>query len=120
MIETDTLVIGAALDGAAAGATVLIAEDDSATRLGFIHLTTDTDYYTRRECGHVSDIVVARDARGRGVSERLLSAAEQWAVARGYELLTLNVFVGNTRARVLYERTGFNAETARYVKVVGN
>jgi GNAT superfamily N-acetyltransferase len=116
MNETDRLVIGGALDRSAGGATVLVAEDDAGTPLGFIHLTSDTDYYTRRDCGHISDIVVAPAARGRGVSETLLSAAGEWAAARGYSLLTLNVFVGNTRARALYERTGFGAETVRYVK----
>jgi GNAT superfamily N-acetyltransferase len=119
MIETDTLVLAAAIDEATAAATVLIAQDDAGTRLGFIHLTSDTDYYTRRDCGHISDIVVAPEARGRGVSEALLSAADDWAAARGYALLTLNVFVGNTRARAVYERTGFGVETVRYVKDLG-
>ena len=116
MVETDTLVLGGALDGSAADATVLIAEDVRGVPLGFIHLTVDADYYTRRECGHVSDLVVAAAARGRGVGERLMAAGEEWATARGYALLTLNVFVGNTRARTLYERLGFSAETVRYVK----
>jgi GNAT superfamily N-acetyltransferase len=120
MVETDTLVLGRALDGLAADATVLIAEDARGVGLGFIHLTADADYYTRRECGHVSDLVVAAAARGRGVGERLMAAAEEWAAARGYALLTLNVFVGNARARALYERTGFGAETVRYVKTVAN
>jgi ribosomal protein S18 acetylase RimI-like enzyme len=99
---------------------VLVADDGAGARLGFIHLTSDTDYYTRRECGHVSDLIVAPEARGRGVAETLLSAAGEWAAARGCSLLTLNVFVGNTRARALYERTGFGAETVRYVKDLGN
>ena len=117
MVETDTLVLGSALDGAAADATVLIAEDRGVP-LGFIHLTVDADYYTRRDCGHVSDLVVAPAARGRGVGERLMAAGEEWAAGRGYRLLTLNVFVGNSRARRLYERTGYAAETVRYIKTL--
>ena len=58
------------------------------------------------------------DARGRGVGETLLAAAEQWARGLGYSLLTLNVFIENTRARALYERAGFGAETIRYVKAL--
>jgi GNAT superfamily N-acetyltransferase len=116
MIETDTLVLGRALDGSTADATVLVAEDDASRPLGFVHLTPDTDYYTRRECGHISDLIVAPEARGRGVGERLLAAAEAWARGRGYLLLTLNVFMANGPARSLYERTGFAAETVRYVK----
>jgi ribosomal protein S18 acetylase RimI-like enzyme len=116
MVDTDTLVIGRALQGLTAGATVLVAEDTGGKPLGFIHLVDETDYYTRRESGHIADLVVAAEARGRGVGETLIVAAEQWARARGYSLLTLNVFIENTRARALYERTGFGAETIRYVK----
>jgi GNAT superfamily N-acetyltransferase len=116
MVGTDTLVLGRALDGSTAEATVLIAEDNAARPLGFVHLTPDTDYYTRRECGHIADLIVAPEARGRGVGERLLAAAEAWAKRRGYSLLTLNVFMENAPARSLYERTGFAAEIVRYVK----
>ena len=73
----------------------------------------EADYYTRGEAGHIADIIVAPEARGRGVGETLLAAAEQWARGRGYSLLTLNVFIENTRARALYERAGFGAEIGR-------
>jgi ribosomal protein S18 acetylase RimI-like enzyme len=116
MMDTDTLVIGRALQGLPAGATVLVAEDIGGKPLGFIHMCGETDYYTRGEAGHIADIVVAPDARGRGAGETLIVAAEQWARARGYSLLTLNVFIENTHARALYERTGFGAEIVRYVK----
>jgi len=116
MIDTDTLVIGQALQGLPAGATVLVAEDSGGKPLGFIHVCGEPDYYTRADCGHIADLVVAPAARGRGVGEVLMMAAEQWARARGYSLLTLNVFVENARARALYERAGFGAETVRYVK----
>jgi GNAT superfamily N-acetyltransferase len=91
MVETDTLAIGRALQGLSAGATVLIAEDTGGRPLGFIHLCAEADYYTRRECGHITDIVVAPEGRGRGVGETLMVAAEQWPRARGSSLLTLNV-----------------------------
>jgi GNAT superfamily N-acetyltransferase len=118
MVETDTLAIGRALQGLSAGATILVAEDTGGKPLGFIHLCAEADYYTRRECGHIADIVVAPEGRGRGVGETLMVAAEQWARARGYSLLTLNVFIENSHARALYERTGFGAETVRYVKAL--
>ena len=118
MMDTDTLVIGRALQGLAAGATVLVAEDIGGRPLGFIHLCGETDYYTRSEAGHIADIIVAPDARGRGVGETLIAAAEEWARARGYPLLTLNVFIENAHARALYERTGFGAEIVRYVKAL--
>jgi GNAT superfamily N-acetyltransferase len=96
---------------------VLIAEDDRGCRLGFIHVTEEEDYYAGA-CGHIADVVVAREARGRGVGAALLAAAEQWARTRGHRLLTLNVFINNTEARSVYDRAGYAAETVRHVKVL--
>ncbi len=116
MVETDSLVIGRAIGGLSAGASVLVAEDSGGKRLGFVHVCDETDYYTRRECGHIADVVVAPEARERGVGEALIAAAERWARARRHSLLTLNVFIENTHARALYKRTGFGAETVRSIK----
>jgi GNAT superfamily N-acetyltransferase len=117
MTPVDVRVVGDAVDGRSPGSSVLIAEDDLGTRLGFIHVTEEDDYYAGA-CGHIGDVVVAREARGRGVGAALLAAGEQWARARGYRLLSLNVFVDNTEARSLYERSGFAPETVRHVKVL--
>lgn len=116
MLETDALVIGRVLDGQSEGASLLIAEGADGTRLGFVHVCGEYDYYSRRECGHVADLVVAREGRGGGVGNALLDASEAWARARGHALLSLNVFVENGRARALYERAGFLPETVRYLK----
>jgi GNAT superfamily N-acetyltransferase len=118
MIRVDREVIGAALAGRSAGATVLIAEDRGGAPLGFIHLTGERDYYLQDTCGHVGDIVVAPEARGRGVGRTLLAAAEQWCRDRGYRLLTLNVFVDNRGPQLLYEEAGFQAEVIKYFKVL--
>lgn len=86
--------------------TILIAEDAAAHRLGFVFVLATSDPLTCRAQGSISDIVVAPEAEGRGVGQRLLAAAEAWASARGCRSLTLHVFPENTRARELYERQG--------------
>jgi GNAT superfamily N-acetyltransferase len=117
MIQTDTRVIDAALDGRREGATVLIAESADGRSLGFIHLAGEQDHYLNN-CGHIADIVVAPDARGRGVGRALLAAAERWSRDRGYRVLTLNVFAENRGPQSLYEEAGFQAEVIKYVKVL--
>ena len=96
--------------------TVLVAEGPAGERLGFVHLHAARDFHTGERHGHVSDIVVAAEAEGRGVGAALMAAAEAWARARGYRLLTLHVFDGNRRARALYERLGYRMDIVKMVK----
>jgi GNAT superfamily N-acetyltransferase len=114
MRATDERVVGDALQGRSPGAVVLIALAGP-QRVGFIHLCEEEDYYSG-VCGHIGDLVVVPQARGQGVGTALIEAAEQWARTRGYRMLTLNVFVGNKQAQLLYETLGFHAETVRHTK----
>src|SRR5215207_9509616 len=116
MVATDLETIGRALKETPAGTAVFVAEGDGGQRLGFIHLNTTVDYFTREEVGHVSDVVVAPGGEGRGVGRALMAAGEEWARGRGYRLLTLNAFALNTRARRLYERLGYGEDMVKYVK----
>ena len=77
---------------------------------------TQTDYFTREAHGHLAIIAVAEAGEGRGVGRALMAAVEQWAIGRGYRLLTLSVFEANTRARDLYERNGFGVDMLRLIK----
>jgi ribosomal protein S18 acetylase RimI-like enzyme len=96
--------------------TQLLVADQEGSLVGFIHLKTVTDYYTRQQIGHVSDIVVAAEAEGQGVGRALMAAGEEWAHAQGYPMMELNVLVDNAGARALYERLGYSAEWVKYVK----
>ncbi len=111
--------IAAGLESADPEIAVLVAEDEASGRpLGFAHIKTFADYFTGEPHGHVSDLVVAAGAEGRGVGTALLEAAEQWSRGRGHRLLTLNVFDENRRARRLYDRVGYRPDTLRMVKVL--
>jgi GNAT superfamily N-acetyltransferase len=74
------------------------------------------DYFRQAPHAHVSVLAVAAEAESQGVGRLLLEAAEGWTRERGLAMLTLNVFVGNSRARAVYEHLGFAQETLRYVK----
>ncbi|HTT68532.1 MAG TPA: GNAT family N-acetyltransferase [Gemmatimonadales bacterium] len=111
--------IDGALAGAAPGAEVLVAEGAAGERLGFIHLHGAKDFFTGEEHGHVSDVVVAPRAQGRGVGQALMGAAEEWARGRGYRLLSLHVFDANARARAFYGRLGYGADIVKLIKPLG-
>jgi ribosomal protein S18 acetylase RimI-like enzyme len=106
------------LDHATDDAIVLVAEDERGRLVGFIHMCSESDFFTAERHAHVSDLVVARDGEGRGVGRALLEAGERWARERGYRLVTLNVFRDNERARALYERAGYVAEITKFTKVI--
>ena len=104
-------------DGGQTGSALVIAEQ-SGEPIGFAFLEPAVDYFSGDTHGHVGMIAVTEAAEGRGAGAALMRAAEDWARARGYAQLTLNVFEGNRRARQVYERFGYQIETLRYVKVL--
>ncbi len=111
--------IGASLGSADPSVAVLVVEEEGSGRpLGFAHIKIFTDYFTAEPHGHVSDLVVAAGAEGRGVGTALMEAAADWSRARGHRLLTLNVFDENRRARALYDRLGYLPDTLRMVKLL--
>jgi ribosomal protein S18 acetylase RimI-like enzyme len=119
MTITDTQVLCDSLSTQSSSIAVFIAEDKSKALLGFIHLKTTTDYYTREEHGHIADIVVAREGEGRGIGRALMAKGEEWARSKGYRWLTLNVFVQNLHAREVYKRLGYGEDIMSYVKELG-
>ena len=116
MTAGDRRVLERVLSTNPPGTAVFIAQDSDGISLGFIHLTTAVDYYTEEKHGHISDIVVASAGEGRGVGRLLMAAGEEWAREQGYKLMTLSVFLQNTRARKLYEKLGFDEDMMKYIK----
>jgi RimJ/RimL family protein N-acetyltransferase len=66
-------------------------------------------------CGHVADVglMVAREARRRGIGRALLEAAERWARTAGVAKVELHVFPHNDAALALYESLGYRREGYR-------
>lgn len=56
---------------------------------------------------NIHDLIVNRDYRGLGLSQRLLAEAEQHARGQGCCKLTLEVLAGNQVAREAYRKFGF-------------
>lgn len=56
---------------------------------------------------YVSELVIAKSARGQGIGKALLQDAEYLARAAGAKWLRVNVLAKNTVARDVYSRYGF-------------
>lgn len=94
-----------------ARSTVLIAQSEDGTRLGFISLRVREDV-TGVERGHVADLGVIENARRMGVGSALIRAGEAWARELGLPVLSLDLWATNERARAFYERLGYSAESS--------
>jgi ribosomal protein S18 acetylase RimI-like enzyme len=97
---------------------LFVAESDEGERSGFLHLQTRKDFFTGAQNCHIADLAVAEDAENRGVASAMLQFAEQWAKEHRCRHVTLGVFPGNERARVLYERHGFGIEILSMAKPI--
>ncbi len=62
---------------------------------------------TSRHWGHISDLYVAPDHRGRGVGADLLRTCLEYLRSAGVSHVWLNVWAQNERAMRLYRKAGF-------------
>ena len=116
MINVDLQVLTAKLSDPSPDTAFFVAEDESGTPLGFIHLQTGTDYYNHEKHGHIANLIVAAEGEGRGIARMLMEKGEEWARAQGYHWLTLSVFAQNLGAREVYQRLGYGEDIMKYVK----
>jgi ribosomal protein S18 acetylase RimI-like enzyme len=114
--DTNRTSMEQALEKSGSDSAIFVAEEDNGQFAGFIHLETETDYFTGEKIGYISDLAVGTAFEGQGMGRRLLETAETWARAKGYRLLALYVFAGNVRAQRLYEKKGYQPEVIKYVK----
>ncbi|HZV70900.1 MAG TPA: GNAT family N-acetyltransferase [Saprospiraceae bacterium] len=116
MTEYDILIILKSLHEQPEGTVIFIAEDENQAPLGFIHLFLGSDYYYKEKHANISDLIIAKDAEGRGAGQKLLQKGEEWARSHGFHWITLSVFAQNQRARDLYQRMGYGEDIMKYVK----
>lgn len=118
MTAADRQILREKLSAQSADNAIFIAEDDKSVRLGVIDLQTGNDFYNREKHGHISNVVIAPEGKGRGIGSLLIEKGEQWARDLGYRWLTLSVFAQNLPAREVYERLGYGQDMMKYVKEI--
>lgn len=88
-----------------ADGVALIAEEEG-TPVGYALASVVPQTPVR---GHLYDLYVNADVRGRGVGRELIAAVAERLKARGVTHLSLDVALTNDSARRLYERLGFRS-----------
>ncbi|MBT8085818.1 MAG: GNAT family N-acetyltransferase [Woeseia sp.] len=113
--QDDQALLRRWLSGERDASLVQVAENDD-DLLGFSLTSLRPEPLSHAPAAHLEAIAVAKNAEGLGVATALLAACEENARAHGAQFMTLHVFAGNTRARSLYERCGYEGELLRYIK----
>lgn len=97
------------------GESVLFLAKDEGTPVGFTQLYPSFSSVSMARTFVLNDLFVAPHGRRKGVGERLLGAAEEYARAVGAVRLVLSTAVTNAAAQALYEATGWLREEQFYV-----
>ncbi len=98
------------------GSYLYICENNPGRRIGLLHLQRVRDVMTDRYNAHILQIALPEKYEAQGFGRAMMVFAETWANQHQCDLLTLNVFPGNIRARRLYEACGFETDQFRLAK----
>jgi ribosomal protein S18 acetylase RimI-like enzyme len=91
------------------GQGVLLAEEDGRTR-GLISYSMRPNLYHAAETCLIEELIVRRDARGRGIGRALVEALERLAAARRCAEISVSTLPRNEAAIRFYRRLGFTDE----------
>ena len=101
---------------------IFVAVGDDGTQLGWaVAHEEENDIYVVKELrlhGYISELFVVEEMRGHGVGRALIEACEAWARARGLPLMMIGVLSGNTRAKRIYESSGYAPYALRLRKTL--
>ncbi len=91
-----------------------------ATTVATLWMGTAIDQVSGERYAHIFLIFVHPEHRRRGIGQRLMQIAENWAKARGDRQIGLQVFISNQLALNLYQRLGYNCQSLSMIKSLSN
>jgi GNAT superfamily N-acetyltransferase len=97
-----------------AGGTAIVA--DRGRVLGLLTTASTPTLHRPRAVGRISLLVVAEDARGKGIGSALVAEAEARLRAAGCGLIEVTSNAKRLRAHAFYERLGYDRTSHRFAK----
>ncbi|MBC8332934.1 MAG: GNAT family N-acetyltransferase [Anaerolineae bacterium] len=88
--------------------------------VGYIWVGQVRRVFTGEMQAHILNLFVTNEFRGQGVGARLLKRAEAWAREHHLTRIGLSVAAHNSIAIGLYEKLGYEIETQRMIKILGD
>lgn len=94
------------------GKCYLAVENNKAVGLimGYVRTYDEYDYldYKCPKCGEVTELVVSKNVRGKGVGKKLMQIMEEYFKSIGCEYISIEVFAYNKNAIKFYEKEGYH------------
>ena len=104
------------------GKCFLAIEDEKVIGLimGAVRKYDEYDYldYKCPKCGVVSELIVSKNIRGKGVGKKLMQVMETYFKSIGCEYISIEVFAYNKNAIKFYESEGYHARCLIDIKKI--
>lgn len=109
--EDRAFLLGAIADEARLFCVAVVAGEVAVFLTARIDLNESVPFLSKLPVCRITTVVVDEGLRSRGIGRALIAHGDQWGKARGASQLRLEVMAFNERARALYERLGFKAQS---------
>jgi len=87
---------------------VLVAEDDGKlVGYSLIFIKKNVKIYSAKEIGHISDLYIEENFRGKGIASKFKKMAFSWFKQKGIKFASIAVHAKNRHAHSVYEEWGF-------------
>lgn len=90
--------------------------------MGYVRTYDEYDYldYKCPRSGEVSELIVSKNTRGKGIGKQLMQKIEEYLTEVGCEYIFIDVFAYNKNAIKFYEKLGFHTRGLIDVKKLNN
>jgi GNAT superfamily N-acetyltransferase len=91
--------------------SALFVAVDGAATLGYVAASVHPTLYANGPVAWIEELMVAEEARGRGIGRALATAVEQWGLSRGVRAVSL----ATRRSATFWHAVGYE-ESAAYLR----
>ncbi len=106
------------------GKCYLAIENDEVVGLvmGYVRTYDEYDYldYKCPRSGEVSELIVSKNARSKGIGKKLMQKLEEYLKSIGCEYIFIDIFAYNENAIKFYENLGFHTRGLIDVKKIND
>lgn len=88
--------------------------------MGYVRVYDKNDYldYKCPKSGEISELIVSKSVRSKGVGSKLMETMEKYFKSIGCEYVLLDVFAYNENAIKFYKKQGFHSRMIRDIKKI--